>query len=350
MSKSTHLTALSVEHSLRLGGLKGSLKGAQPVWPGLVPTNWYPQNLPAATNGTPTNADCQNLLNALAPLVARLTIQQSLMLGLVYRTVQPGVVPSGDGSTFTVNGATATGISSQFDRANAPCESVAVDVVNKNPSLLFDLAIRLATQTAIQIDQTLLGNLYSGFSNAAVGTAQTTPTGSTLASAVTALAGTAGEPLFGVFAPGVLSAAATAGDATVEPPLGSPGRALCSLWTTGIGTSSVRLVRLFSSVFVPVTGVATQTQHNQLFTPSAMAYATTDLGTTLGYQAGVSYTPPTGVILTATSTHNDPETATPQLCLQLVIGNTGAGAQAVYVNYLGAPVLVNPSHGIVIQS
>src|SRR5579875_2203233 len=148
MAKPTRLTELSVRNA-RLGGVPITNKGGQPLWPGRVPSNWYPVNQPSASNGTPSNADCQTLLNTLAPLVAKLTIDQSLMLPLVYRTVQPGVTPASN--TFTVNGQSATA-TSLFDGDWNLSETVPVDVINKNPALAFDLALRLAAQTANRID------------------------------------------------------------------------------------------------------------------------------------------------------------------------------------------------------
>lgn len=347
----TGLTRLTARN-IRVGGVPDSTKGAQQVFPGRVPSNWYPVNLPSASNGTPTNADCRTLLNTLAPLVADLTVQQSVFLALSYRTVQTGVSPSAAQVAFTVNNvnsATTGGVQgkSLFDRNVNLSESVAVDVVNKNPALGYDLAVRLAQQLAFQIDKNYLVSLYGQFTNSAVtaSAGDGSITEANLATAIGELTLT-GEPLFLVVqgnpADTVMSLASIAGTFLSDNPAMS-GNGFCFVQTAA-GTTPVRII---GSTAIVQTSGSTTTQHNILITPSALAFATADLGTVTGYNPSIS---PSGYVQYATSISKDPETGTPQLAIQLVVGNTGSGNQSVYANFLGAGIVINPGRGVDVQS
>jgi hypothetical protein len=347
MSKSTHLTFETVTQELRIGGLAGG-KGGQPVLPSRVPTNWYPVNLPAATAGTPGNSDCATLLDNLAKVIALLTIQQSVVLANCYRTVQAGIVAGG---TFTVNNVASAATTSWFDQSINVKEAVAVDVVNKNPALAYDLALRLAVKAAAQIDSQLLA-LYAGFTSiAAVGAQGTTPTTANLATQIAALPNT-GEPILGAFNSRLALTSSTPQSASVLQNL----LALCMAGTQSVQNdnavlfqagTAVKLFRLLASDQVTMTGTTTQTSHNLLFLPSGLAFASADQGTSLGSAPAIT---PSGTQIIRSATYNDPESATPQLNLQLVIGNTGSGVQTVYVNCLGAGIVVNPGNGAVVLS
>lgn len=353
MAKPTHLTRLTAQ-ALRVGGVSSSIKGAQPVFPGRVSSNWYPVNLPAATNGTPTNADCLTLLNTLRPILADLVVQQSVLLALSYRTVQPGVAVTSS-AVFTVNGVAQGGTTeSLFDANTNISESVPVDVVNKNPTLAYDLAVRLAQRIAYEIDLTIGAVAYgsAGFSqtNTALGTWQSGAITSTQITAGIADVKGAGEPIFLVVgtcgAAGGYTNPTVAADGTlftwdVTGEMG-PGFSF-----VGNPTANTPLVRVLGSPAIHTGGVGTPGPANLLLTPSAMAWASADMGNVTGGSPAIT---PSGTVQYATSISKDPETGTPQMALQLVIGNTGSGNQAVYVNYLGIAICINPAHGVVIKS
>lgn len=349
MSKSTHLSSATVQNELRIGGVTASGLGGQPVALARVPTNWFPVNLPIASAATPQNSDCLTLLNALAKLVPLMTIQQSVVLANCYRTVQSGVVAGG---TFTVNSIASATVTSWFDQSISIKETVPVDTINKNPTLTYDLALRLAVKAAAQIDKQLLA-LYAGFTSiSAIGTQATTPTPANLATQI-ALLPVTGEPIFGAFTSQLGQTSSTlATVSTIAAMLGA---------VVGVGdqsdqngnapiflpTTAARPIRLLASDNVKFTGTTTTTSHNVLWLPSGLAFATADQGTSLGSGGGVN--PNSGANQSIVGgTYRDPETATPQLSLQFVIGNTGGGAQAVYVNCLGAGIVINVANGAVI--
>lgn len=342
MAYPTGLTRLTARN-IRVGGVPDSTKGAQPVFPGRVPSNWYPVNLPSASNGTPQNADCRTLLNTLAPLVADLTVQMSVFLALSYRQVQT-VAPGG---TFSLNGATKTAYSAldQSGSAYQCYESVPVDVVNKNPSLGYDLAVRLAAQAAYRIDKDL-ANLYGQFNtNSVVGTAGSGAVSSAnLTAAAADLAGT-GEPIFLVVNPTTTTSIAAAQFVSDYPAMPGTGFVLA---LSALGATPVRV---FGSPAVSVTAGGTTTTNNLMFTPSAMAYVTADLGTLLGATSGNWPSALTSVVpQVATSVSKDPETGNPQLVMQLAIGNSGSGNQNVYVNWLRGPLIINNAHGVQVET
>lgn len=332
MDKATHLDYLSVRGDLRIGRVGGN--AGQSVLQGRVPNNWYPRNPPIASNGAPLSSDIIALLNSLSPLVAYLTIQQSVFLALSYRAFQAGVA---SGGTFTIDGVTSAAASSFFDANISVSEPVAVDVVNKNPTLAYDLALRLATLTALQIDKQIAA-LYASFTAAAVGTGNTAPTAANFATAIGELPNS-GEPIFGVVVPASVATMFSSGVPTTGLQTMYNGQAPI------ISVGASRTLHLLASEAVAVT--ASTTRHNLLITPSAFGYATSDLGTVTGAAPAIT---PSGTLFTRPSIYRDPEFGTPQLDLQLVVGNTGSGAQTVYVNVLGAPVVLDVTKGVVVLS
>ena len=331
MSKPTHLSHAVVQHVLRVGGVGAHALGGQGVTADRIPNNWYPVNLPKASAGTPQNSDVATLLGNLSKLVAMLTIQQSVFLANSYRTVQTGVVPGG---TFTLNGVTSGAITTMFDQNIAIKEAVAVDVVNKNPALTYDLALRLSIATAKQID-TIIASKYASLTGAAaVGTAGTTPTAANLTTQINALTNT-GEPILGIFTPATVAAYLTANPSQTANNGSQP---------LIVPTSANKAIRLLASDNIAVsTG-----NRNIVMTPSAFAFVSADLGTNQGSAPVIV---PTGTVAISASNFFDPEFGTqPQLSLQLVCGNTGSGAQTVYVNFLGTSLAVNPANGAVVVS
>lgn len=333
MAKMTHLPRLAAQE-LRLGGVPVSLKGAQAIAQVKVPSTWYPVNLPSASNATPLASDCQRLLNTLAPLVADLTIRSSVVLSSAYRTVQTGVVAGG---TFTAGGVTSATANSWFDSAIRIGEAVAVDVVNKNPALGYDLAVRLASQAAGYIDKLMLA-LYAQFTTAAIGTASTVPSAANLATAVADLPVT-GEPALIVMLSATRAAMVLAGLSAQADV--TDRSILIGGSTTG---TPVRPYRVFASDNV----AASSGNRNLALLPSAYAYVSADMATSFGASGQPGFI--TGTVFQEASVAVDPERATNQLAMQLVIGNTGSGNQTVYVNVLGAPIVLAPLSGIQILS
>ena len=333
MGKATHLSNLTVPHVLRVGGVGAHALGGQSVTPDRVPTNWFPVNLPITSAGTPQNSDVATLLENLSKLVALLTIQQSVFLGNCYRTVQSGIA-SGGTFSLTANGSTVTGVANSWFDLNIPVsEAVAVDVTNKNPSLTYDLALRLAVKAAAQFDKQMAAK-YASFSVAAVGTSGTTPTPANLATQANALPNT-GEPIIGAFAPATAAAYLTA----------NPSQ---TVQNGGMGfvnpTGSNKLVRLLASDNIAVSSG----NRNLLFLPSSMALVSTDMGTITGAAPAIT---PSGTVQIRASNFVDVEFGTqPQLSLQLVCGNTGSGVQTVYVNALAAALVMNAAAGAVVVS
>jgi hypothetical protein len=337
MGKSTHFSHSSSQFA-RLGGVPVSQKGAQDIQPNGVPSNWYPVNLPSATAGTPQNSDCLKLLNSLAPLVAKLTIQQSVALALAYRTVQSSVALGGN---MTVNGVTAAS-TTFIDAGLKVGEQVAVDVVNKNPALTYDLAVRLGRMAAYELDAALLA-LYASASATTVGTAATTPTNTVVKSAIAELPVT-GEPIFGLFLPATLTAMQSGSDLLPGAYQSLQNDLPCMGGVTGTApAANGRMIRYLASENV----VASSGNHNLALLPSFWALATADMGSNI---ASASLAFLTGTTQVVTSTALDPEFGTPQLALQLIISNTGTGVQTVYVNTQYAALAVNPANAVNILS
>ncbi len=336
MGKSTHLTHLTSQFA-RLGGVAISHKGAQDIQPNGVPSNWYPVNLPATTAGTPSQADCLKLLNSLAPLVAKLTIQQSVALALAYRTVQPAIALGGN---MTVNGVTAAS-TTFIDQSLKVGEQVAVDVVNRNASLTYDLAVRLGRMAAYELDAALLA-LYGSATGTTVGTAATTPTNTVVKAGIANLPVT-GEPVFGLFLPATLTA--MQGSNLLPGAYQSLANDLpCMGGVTGTApAANGRQIRYLASENV----VAASGNHNLAILPSFWALATADMGSNI---ANASLAFLAGNTQVVTSTALDPEFGTPQLALQLIISNTGSGVQTVYVNAQYAALAVNPANAVNILS
>jgi len=174
--------------------------------PNTLSLNYYPNEvLPAATAGTPSTVQVQALCKALAALIPQETLNNSTALRLVYRYFYPAQGGSSSGTDFTANplpavlpGQAASGMSavigpavgSNFTRYTIS-ETVPVDVLLNNQTLLRDLACRLGSQLAGFLDVSLAG---SGFGvSTTVGTGNTALTNSTIASAVAAMPVT-GEP------------------------------------------------------------------------------------------------------------------------------------------------------------
>lgn len=329
MQKPTRFGCLTASERMFLGG-NGSGKGAQPVAPWHIPSNWYPVNLPSAPSGAPTYAQCQTLLNNLAPRFAELVILYSTMLPLVYRSVQSG----SSGSSVGVNGISGNlGTALPF----TPQESVPIDVVNSNPALTYDLASRLAYQTAKMFDNELLAQ-YAGFSNTVKGTAATALTQAVVSQAMAEI-GNTGEPQFLIVSPATAYAMATPTGAypyTNTFPSVTAGQFsdLSTCWDPAFNTLTPKqTLRILCSDQVTVT--SSTYQQNVLITPSALALVTADApaaNTTTTYQV--------------TSVARDPETGNPQLSLELSITNTGNGNQTVQVNVLYVPLVINPANGV----
>jgi hypothetical protein len=332
MDKATHLNFLNVGNDLRTGRVRG--QAGQSVLQGRVPSNWYPRNPPIATAATPQASDINALLDSLSPLVAYLTIQQSVALALAYRTVQPGVI---SGGTFTVGGVVSAAANSFFDANINVSEPVAVDVVNKNPTLAYDLALRLATQAAIQID-TLFFALYASFTNASVGTGNTPPTAANFATAIGELPNT-GEPIFALVRSLSVATIFSSGIPLTGQKTFYNGTAPI------VGVGATRPMHLIATDEVAVT--ASTTRHNLLVLPSAFGYGSADLGSVTGVAPAIT---PSGTLFIRPSIYRDPEFGTPQLAMQLVVGNTGTGVQTIYVNVLGAPVVLDVTKGVQVLS
>ena len=336
MGKSTHILNCTVPHVLRVGGAGAHALGGHSVTADRVPNNWYPQNPPAATAGTPQNSDCATLLDNLSKLVALFTVQQSVFLANVYRTVQPGVVAGGTFSVYnpaTSANVTSGAATSLFDQNVNISEAVAVDVVNKNPSLTVDLALRLAVKTAKQIDSQSAA-LYTALTVASVGSSGTTPTAANLATQINALPNT-GEPILGFFTPATVAAYFSA----------NPSQTVQNGNSSLIApTGANKLIRMLASEAI----VASTGNRNIVMTPSALAFASADQGASLGSAPVIN---PAGTQIVRVSNFFDVEVGNqPQLSLQLVIGNTGSGVQSVYVNYLGAAIALNPGNGATVLS
>lgn len=332
MSKDTHLNFLNVGTDLRIGRVRGY--AGQSVLPGRVPSNWYPRNPPLATAGTPLASDINALLDSLSPLVAYLTIQQSVFLSLAYRAVQAGVL---SGGTFTVGGVVSAAANSFFDANINVSEPVAVDVVNKNPTLAFDLALRLATLAALQIDKQIAA-LYASFTATVVGTGNTAPTAANFVTAIGELPNS-GEPIFACVIPASVATIFSSGVPLTGLQTFYNGQAPI------IGVGATRSLHMLASDAVAVT--ASTTRHNLLIQPSAFGYGSADLGGVTGAAPAIT---PSGTLFTRPSVYRDPEFGTPQLVLQLVVGNTGSGVQTIYVNVLGAPVVLDVTKGVVVLS
>lgn len=351
MGKSTHLPNLTSNY-VRVGGAGKHLLGGQPIPPPRVPSNWYPNKLPAASAGTPQNSDVATLLDSLSPLVAMLTIQQSVFLANVYRTVQVGVVAGG---TFKVNSVASATTTSWFDQSISISEAVAVDVVNKNPALTYDLALRLATQAARQIDKQIAA-VYAGFTTiAAVGAQGTTPSAANLVTQINALPNT-GEPVLGVFNSQIAKTTSSFQTSSVLSALlvllaeqvGYGSETAHNAHAPLFNVGANKLIRLMASDNVAMTGTTTQTSQNLVFLPSGLAFASADQGTSTGSGGGIA---PSGTVAIRASNWFDTEYANqPQLSLQLVCGNTGSGVQTVYVNCLGAGICINAGNGAVVNS
>lgn len=332
MPKATHLGYATVNAELRVGGA-GS-KGGQGVLANEIPANWYPQNPPTASLGTPKTSDVTGLLNAIGPLVARLAVQYSVALASGFRFVQAGIAPGGTFSfappSTGIAVFSAANITSWFDQNINVSELVAIDVVNKNPSLQYDLALRLAIQAAYQIDKASLGN-YAAFTNAAIGTAAVTPTQANVVAAIAALPNT-GEPVLGIFLTATLKAFYTANGGLV----GSQTQFSSAAPLYQAGAAGTRPIRLYASDAV----AASAGNRNLVLLPSASAFGSADLGLTLGAAPVIA---PGGVLSIAGASYRDPEVSNAlQLMLQLVVGNSGSGVQRVYVNLLGAPIALVP--------
>jgi hypothetical protein len=331
MSKSTHFGTATVTNELRIGGTSVGVagRGGQPVAAARVPTNWYPTNLPAATLGAPQNSDCLALIGALAKLVPLLAIQQSVILANSYRVVQSAVVAGG---TFSVNAIASPATTSWFDQNISVKEIVPIDVVNKNPTLLFDLAMRLAIKTGAQCDKQLAA-LYASLTIASVGASGTTPTAANLTTQINLVPNT-GEPIIGFFNPATLAAYLAA----------NPSQTLSNGSLPVVTPSGAnKAIRLLASDQI---AVATSNK-NFVATPSTFVFASADQGLSTGSGGGIA---PSGTLSVIGGTYRDPETATPQLTLQFVIGNTGSGVQTVYVNCLGAAICINPGNGGLVLS
>lgn len=335
MSKSTHLSYLSVLAELRNGGVTG--KGGQQVLPSPIGANWYPLNPAAATASTPKQSDVNALLDAIAPLVARLTVEYSVGLALSYRFVQSGIAAGSAFSIVLPSGSTITSsaATSWFDQNISVSEAVAVDVVNKNPSLAYDLAVRLAVQAAWQIDKAIFAKHASLTGGSAIGTATVTPTTANFATAVGEMPVT-GEPIFGILATATRSAYFAA-----NTPSGS--QSYVDHQPVLINVGAARPIRLVSSDQIAVSSG----NRNLVILPSAFGFATASLGASLGSAPVIA---PSGVQSIRGTVYKDPETAKPQIAMQLVCGNTGSGAQTVYVNILGAPLVLAPANGVVVLS
>ena len=336
MSKSTHFNYANVSNMLRVGGAGIHMLGGQSVTPDRVPNNWYPKTLPTATASAPQNSDVAALLDNLGRLVAVLTIQQSVFLANVYRTVQAGVVAGG---TFSIlNPANSTTYTSAtttsfFDQNIAIKEAVAVDVVNKNPSLTYDLALRLAIMTAAKIDA-IIAAKYASLTISTVGTAATTPTPANLATQINLIPNT-GEPILGFFLSATVQAYLNANPSQTQYNGSDP---------VIVPTGANKPIRLLASDAI----VASTGNRNMVMTPSAFAFITADQGTSTGSAPQIT---PSGTVTIRASNFFDPEFGTqPQLSLQLVCGNTGSGAQTVYVNLLGNVIAVNAGNGGVVLS
>lgn len=335
MGKSTHLSSANVAKMLRVGGVGAHALGGQSVTPDRVPNNWYPVNLPSATAATPQNSDCSTLLDNLSSLVALLTIQESVILANVYRTMQTGVVAAGTFSLTPPGQSTVTSAAttSWFDQNINVSEAVAVDVVNRNPALTYDLALRLAIKAGQQIDKQLAAK-YASLTVATVGTAGTAPTAANIATQINALPNT-GEPIFGHF----LSATLATYFGTYPNQTQNNGSAP---YVTPTGAN--KQIRLLASDQI----TAATGNRNLVMTPSAMAFVSADQGNSLGSAPVIN---PSGTQIIRAANFYDVEFGTqPQLGLQLVIGNTFSGAQTVYLNCLGAAIVTNPANGGVVLS
>ena len=335
MGKSTHFSSANVAKQLRLGGVGYHQLGGQSAKADRVTDNWFPVLLPAATAGTPQNSDCATLLDNLSQLVSLFTIQQSVILSNCYRTIQSGVVAGGTFSITPPGRSTVTSgaTTSWFDQSINISEAVAVDVVNKNPSLTVDLAMRLAVKAGQQIDKQLAA-LYASFTIATVGTASTTPTPANLTTQINLIPNT-GEPILGFFTSGTLASYLATNpnqtnyngtQALIQP------------------ASANKQIRLLASDNI----TASTGNRNIIMTPSALSFVSAPLSLSTGSGGGLTVSGTT--IIRASNWYDVEFGQQPQLALQLIMGNTGSGVQTVYVNCLGAALCTIPANGAVVLS
>ena len=147
---------------------------------------------PGSPSGTPTIAQCEALVQALAATLAQRAWLYSVVLGNSFASTVTG---QSSGATVTVNGNTGT-----LAALTNVTEAVPVDLVSANSALENSLASRLAWQAAKLIDGALTG-VYPNFNiNSPVGSPGSVLTSSALDAVISGLAGN-GEPMTVVINP-----------------------------------------------------------------------------------------------------------------------------------------------------
>lgn len=304
--------------------------------PDILATEFYPKSLPAAPGGKPTYAQCQLLVAKIAATLAQRTVRSSAILRYIYRGLFQGNLQT---ASVTLGGASLSGLTTP-----TYSESVPVDVLLNNSTLIDNLASRLASQIAVSIDTVLL-SLYVEFStNSAVGTAGTALTTTVLNSAVADLQA-ANEPIFIAIHPLELgwSAAADFGAGLPVSPIpygvGTNGATVTgsNTWAdvmaaAGETANTQPAAWLIPTPLVSQTGSGPATTHNLAFTPSALG-------------VGAIQVPEVNDGINAQKT-----SIFENFALTVFINNTGSGNQAVYAGVAYVPGMITNANGVQVKS
>jgi hypothetical protein len=297
--------------------------------PNTLSLNYYPASFPAASAGTPTNGMCQALCRMLAPLIAQDILTNSTILRLVHRQLldgNPFLDAMGNLASTTVNGRTEN-----LSTFSYYSETVPVDVVLANDTLMRDVANRLACQLANRVDADIAG-LYP-FATAPVGTGAVALTDATIRTAIGAI-GNTGEPLLLFAHP--YNFGLNHGFSLAQNPFAEP--IVWSGMSNGPGTisygSSVT-ARDPGCYIIPCSQVVrnntpvANTNHNFMITPSAVSVL-------FGLVADMNGSPsidanfrPITNIVNAQACAAFENVAVTVFCV-----NTGSGAQTIYASIL----------------
>jgi hypothetical protein len=306
--------------------------------------NYYPLSAyPAASAGTPQTVQCQTLCRLLAKRVAQQSVCRSTAHRFAFRALI-GSVTYGGGVFSPASAGPFNGVNLALSNILIASETVPVDVVLDNPSLIAALADRLGSTLAFGLDAELLAQYPSFISNPIQGTAGTALTDAVIRAAIAQI-GATGEPIILCVSPRQYQASnfdtSGSGDSSSLLRDGAPWIDVASAPAVIAGGASPAPQPLGCTIVpspaVPTTGSTPTTTHNFMFTPSA-------IGLVSGQMADVNE-------VLAAGTANAQVTASFQnLAISVFVNNTGAGNQTVYAAALFGVGALNTARGVQVNS
>ncbi len=296
---------------------------------------------PGASNGTPTNVQCQALCDLIARRVAQGAVVQSSAHRFCFRSFVPSVTYSG--AFIPASAGTFNGVNLALTGILAASETVPIDIVTGNAALRSALADRLAAQLAFALDAQVLG-LYPGFVTNATQGANATPLTDAVIKAAAAEIGQTGEPIIlcvhqrqflansldttGMATSNMLAEDSPWIDVTSAPEILAGG---------GTPTAQPLSLVIAPCQGVPTSGSAPMTTHNLMFTPSAIGVAS-------GQMVDVNQ------VLAAGVANAQASASFQNLAVSVFVNNSGAGNQTVYAAALFGVAVLNAARGVQVIS